>query len=54
MLRLKSIWAQANAASTTKSTVAETANTIATGANTTGIIANTAAERAWNITKAIG
>ena len=47
MLRLKSIWTAAN-------TTATGANTVATGANTAATIANTTAQKAWNMTKAIG
>lgn len=47
MLRLKSIWTAAN-------TTATGANTVATGANTAATIANTSAQKAWNMTKAIG
>ena len=47
MLRIKSIWTAAN-------TTATGANTVATGANTAATIANTTAQKAWNMTKAIG
>lgn len=53
MLKLKQVWQNANAASTTKATVATTANTMANAANTAGTVANTTAKQAWNVVTAI-
>lgn len=53
MLKLKQIWQNASAASTTKETVATTANTVATAANTAGTVANTTVKQAWNVVTAI-
>lgn len=53
MLKLKQVWQNANAASTTKETVATTANTVATATNTAGVAASTIAKKAWNVVTAI-
>ena len=61
MLKLKAIVFDKNSSSIATNTLVENANTIATGANTvaekinTGVIlTNTAAQKAWNVAKAIG
>ncbi|WP_455094411.1 hypothetical protein [Prevotella koreensis] len=54
MQRIKQIRMAASTKTTVADTIATTANTVAEKVNTGAIVANTVAQKAWNVSKAIG